>query len=142
MQSKIKDYFSIVQDYYDDQSKYFDSRIEVHRQTKKLIELSKQIISFEEEKELKKIELENFRIRQNLTEKEKLSFKKIEDQIKDLKEKISRKKLEVDKSASEREKINATSIYLKKQMDEKLGEINSSKPNPSLRHPVNYLLLK
>lgn len=142
MPADIKKYFSKVQSYYDDQAKYFDSRIEIHKHTKKLIDLSKQIMFFEEDKELKKIELEGLKKKENPTEKEKLSLTKLEEQIKDLKDKISKKKLEVDKSSSEREKINATSNYLKKQMDDKLAEINDSKPNPSLRHPLNYLLLK
>ena len=38
IQSKTQKYFSLVQDYYDKQSKWLDSRIEIKRQTKKLID--------------------------------------------------------------------------------------------------------
>jgi hypothetical protein len=50
MPEKIQKYFSIVQSYYDNQLKYFDTRMELHKNTKKQIEISKQIMTLEQEK--------------------------------------------------------------------------------------------
>lgn len=142
MDNKIQNYFSLVQNYYDNQSKYLDSRIDIHKQTKKLIDLNKQIMSFEQEKELKKSELESLNKKSNPNEKEKEKKTKLNDSIKDLKDKISKKKLEIEKATGERDKINANSRFFKKKTDELLEELNTSKPDPSLSHPLNYLLLK
>ncbi len=142
MTTKIQNYFSLVQNYYDNQSKYFDTRIEVHKQTKKLIDMSKQIMSFEQDKEIKKVEYEELKIKKSLSEKDKEKINKLDIQLKELRDKIAKKKLEIEKETGEREKINANSRYHKKKMDEILEELNEAKPNPSFRHPLNYLLLK
>lgn len=142
MENKIQNYFSLVQNYYENQSKYLDSRIDIHKQTKKLIDMSKQIMSFEQEKELKKIELESLKKKSNPNLKEKEKLTKLDSSIKDLKEKISKKKLELEKETGERDKINANSRFFKKKTDELLEELNTAKPDPSMRHPLNYLLLK
>lgn len=142
MQAEIQKYFSFVQSYYDSQSKYFDARIELHKQTKKLIDMSKQIMTFEQEKELKKIEYNTLKIKSTLSEKEKEKLTKLDGQLKELRDKINRKKLEIEKETGEREKINANSRFFKKKMDETLAELTAVKPNPSMRHPLNYLLLK
>lgn len=142
MQTKIQKYFSIVQNYYDSQSKYFDSRIELNKQAKKLIDMSKQIMTFEQEKELKKLEYEELKTKNMLTDKEKEKMNKLDIQLKELRDKIGKQKLEIEKETGEREKINANSRFFKKRMDEILEELNEAKPNPSFRHPLNYLLLK
>jgi len=142
MQANIQKYFSFVQSYYDNQSKYFDVRIELHKQTKKLIDMSKQIMTFEQEKELKKIEYDELKVKSNKSEKEREKLTRLDTQLKELRDKISKKKLEIEKETGEREKINANSRFFKKKMDETLAELNEAKPNPSMRHPLNYLLLK
>lgn len=143
MQSKIQSYFSLVQNYYDNQSKYFDSRIEINKQTKKIIDLGKQLMFFEQDKELKKIELEEMKKKGDMTSsKDKDKFSKLEVSIKDLREKISKKKLEISRDTQEREKTNANSHFFKKKLNELLEEINANKPDPSFPHPINYLLLK
>lgn len=142
MQDKIQKYFSSVQDYYDKQSKYFDTRIDLNKHTKKLIDLSKQIMTLEQEKELKKFDLNQVKTKANLTEKDKEKITKLDAQLKDLRDKISKKKLEIEKESGEREKISANSRFFKQEMDHALEELNSSKPDPSFRHPLNYVLLK
>ena len=142
METKIQKYFSLAQSYYDNQSKYFDSRIEIHKQAKRVIDLNKQIMNLEQDKELKKVELKNLQQKPKLIDKEKERLPKLEAQLKDLRDKIGIKKLEIEKETGEREKINANSRFFKKRMDEILVELTEAKPDPSFRHPVNYLQLK
>jgi hypothetical protein len=59
-----------------------------------------------------------------------------------LRDKINKKKLEIEKENGEREKLNANSKFIKNKMDEIMEDINESKPNPSFRHPLNYVLIK
>ena len=82
MENKIKKYFSIVQNYYESQSKYFDTRIEIHKQTKKLIDLSRQIMTLEQDKELKKLELNTLKTKSLQNEKDKERKSKLETQLK------------------------------------------------------------
>ena len=86
--------------------------------------MSKQIMAYEQEKELKKLEFEELKLKNNKSEKEKEKFNKLDIHLKELRDKISSKKLEIEKETGEREKINANARFFKKRMDETLEELN------------------
>lgn len=99
-------------------------------------------MSFEQDKERKKLQLFDLKIKANKTEKEQDKLTKLATQLKELRNKIGKKKLEIEKETGWREKINANTRFFKQQMDQTLEELNQAKPDPTFIHPLNYLLLK